>query len=38
VTGKLLMPWDYEDRYLVTLCKKCHEAGHALIKVPTYIK
>lgn len=38
VTGKLLMPWDYADRYLITLCKKCHEIGHKTIKVPSYTK
>jgi 5-methylcytosine-specific restriction endonuclease McrA len=28
-------PWDYDDRYLITLCKSCHNRGHDKYKVPT---
>lgn len=26
-------PWDIEDRYLITLCKNCHEAEEILRKI-----
>ena len=28
-------PWEYPNRLLVTLCKKCHQKGHQKYKVPT---
>ena len=31
----LALPWEYEDKYLVTLCKKCHEIGHKSFNIPT---
>lgn len=34
--GQLVFPWEYEDKYLITLCSKCHETGHLLYKVPVY--
>lgn len=27
-------PWEYPDNLLITLCKKCHNKGHNLYKVP----
>jgi 5-methylcytosine-specific restriction endonuclease McrA len=27
-------PWDYEDKYLVTLCDSCHNRGHYRYQVP----
>jgi 5-methylcytosine-specific restriction endonuclease McrA len=27
-------PWDYDKRYLVTLCRSCHDRGHYRFKVP----
>lgn len=36
-TGKKYMPWCYDDKYLITLCAKCHASGHAKYKVPTFI-
>lgn len=27
-------PWDYDDKYLITLCESCHRRGHARYKVP----
>lgn len=27
-------PWDYNDRYLITLCKSCHNRGHNKYKIP----
>jgi hypothetical protein len=29
------VPWDYEDKLLITLCKSCHNRGHSKYKVPT---
>jgi len=34
--GQFLEPWKYHARYLVTLCKKCHQAGHGQYKVPVF--
>ena len=28
------LPWEYPDECLVTICKRCHDKGHALYKVP----
>lgn len=27
-------PWDYDDKYLVTLCESCHKRGHYKYKIP----
>ncbi len=27
-------PWDYDDRYLITLCESCHNRGHSKYQVP----
>jgi 5-methylcytosine-specific restriction endonuclease McrA len=35
-TGEFLFPWKYQNKYLITLCEKCHSAGHANYKVPTF--
>lgn len=29
------LPWEYEDRLLITLCEPCHKKGHSQYKVPT---
>lgn len=29
-------PWDYNDKYLITLCESCHNKGHQLYKIPTF--
>lgn len=34
ITGYKKEPWDYDNKYLITLCKTCHEEGHRLYKVP----
>ena len=32
-------PWEYDFKYLITLCKQCHQKGHNKYKIPTkYIK
>lgn len=36
-TGLFQLPWKYDNRYLVTLCNKCHKNGHQVYKVPSYI-
>lgn len=28
-------PWDYEDRFLITLCENCHNNIHKTIKIKT---
>lgn len=33
-TGLRIVPWDYPDRLLITLCKECHKTGHQLFTVP----
>ena len=35
-TGLKKYPWQYENKYLITLCRECHETGHRLIQVPTF--
>jgi 5-methylcytosine-specific restriction endonuclease McrA len=34
--GKFKLPWKYEGRYLITLCEKCHTAGHSKYSVPVF--
>jgi hypothetical protein len=36
VTGERFRPWDYEDRFLITLCVRCHNAGHTKFSIPTF--
>jgi 5-methylcytosine-specific restriction endonuclease McrA len=36
--GLKVKPWDYADKYLVTLCAVCHNQGHALYRVPVFRK
>lgn len=31
---KMLDPWEYPVRFLITLCKSCHERGHTCYRVP----
>lgn len=34
--GMKALPWDYRNKYLVTLCQKCHQEGERRFgKVPT---
>jgi 5-methylcytosine-specific restriction endonuclease McrA len=35
-TGQKQLPWKYQNKYLITLCDKCHTAGHSKFKVPTF--
>lgn len=32
--GKKLLPWMYDDKYLVTLCEACHRKGHSHYDIP----
>lgn len=34
---KFKEPWDYPNVLMITLCKKCHQRGHQLYKVPSII-
>ena len=36
VTGAWKAPWEYEDRLLVTLCERCHSAGHQQYRIPVF--
>ena len=36
-TGKFKDPWSYDETQLITLCTKCHEAGHHNYKIPVFI-
>ncbi len=27
-------PWEYDDKYLITLCENCHKRGHFKFKIP----
>lgn len=35
-TGLKREPWDYANRYLITLCEECHEAGHQQYTIPSF--
>jgi 5-methylcytosine-specific restriction endonuclease McrA len=30
------LPWNYENKYMITLCEKCHTEGHSRYKVPIF--
>jgi 5-methylcytosine-specific restriction endonuclease McrA len=34
--GNFKQPWKYADKYLITLCDKCHSSGHSKFKVPVF--
>lgn len=33
-SGKFKSPWNYENKYLITLCNDCHRTGHQHYKIP----
>lgn len=33
-TGRFELPWNYQSRYLITLCDSCHQKGHSIFKIP----
>lgn len=35
-TGFKKEPWKYEDKYLITLCRQCHETGHNQYIIPVF--
>jgi 5-methylcytosine-specific restriction endonuclease McrA len=35
-TGQRKMPWDYANRYLITLCANCHQNGHMTYDIPVF--
>lgn len=37
VLGQKQLPWKYQDKYLITLCEKCHSEGHIQFKVPSFL-
>lgn len=32
--SKFKDPWDYDNRYLITLCSRCHQKGHDKFEIP----
>jgi 5-methylcytosine-specific restriction endonuclease McrA len=34
--SNFILPWNYPERYLITLCEKCHNLGHLKFTVPTF--
>jgi 5-methylcytosine-specific restriction endonuclease McrA len=32
-TGQKRMPWEYNNKFLITLCKSCHQAGHKQFEI-----
>ena len=35
-TGEYVAPWKYNNKYLITLCNKCHTGGHLLYRILSY--
>jgi len=35
-TGIKVKPWQYDNKYLITLCKYCHELGHKHFTIQTF--
>ncbi len=35
-SGNFKSPWEYNEKYLITLCSKCHHKGHQKFKVPIF--
>lgn len=33
-TQRFELPWNYENKHLLTLCKNCHQKGHSIYKIP----
>lgn len=34
---ELANPWEYDDKYLITLCSTCHQSGHEIFDIPVKI-
>lgn len=35
-SGVFFFPWNYPNKYLITLCHACHKAGHEKYRVPVF--
>jgi len=35
-SGEFNKPWEYNDRYLITLCQACHKNGHKNFTIPIF--
>jgi 5-methylcytosine-specific restriction endonuclease McrA len=35
-TGHKKKPWEYDQKYLITLCQECHEIGHNQYIIPIF--
>ena len=36
--GQFVMPWDYPNSILITLCDKCHKRVHSTKQIKTYYR
>lgn len=34
--GRKYVPWDYDSKYLITVCQNCHRRGHTKYEVPIF--
>ncbi len=34
--GEKVRPWNYDNKYLITLCNECHRMGHEYYNVPVF--
>jgi 5-methylcytosine-specific restriction endonuclease McrA len=34
--GEFKKPWQYQEKYLITLCKSCHQKGHKTYVIPIF--
>lgn len=35
-TSKKILPWNYSNHLLITLCDRCHRVGHQLYTIPSF--
>ena len=35
-SGMKREPWDYDSKYLISMCGECHEAGHKQHNIPVF--
>jgi len=34
--NQFLAPWQYDNKYLITLCSNCHNLGHKKFNIPVF--
>ena len=35
-SGKFALPWEYNVKYLMTICSSCHQKGHSIYDIPKF--